>query len=183
MQQKQKNKKAETINDLVRLTDKENPNPADLKRIREKLDEDSTLVRINESGKRAFDAVINSYTKSALTKELFKREVEDKRKELSYAEANVMVRMLIDNVIICHLRLATYEVFHAEKVRENLSIASGLYWDRLLSTYQRRFQQACRTLATVRNALSDSELKDQQARYKRRQSTLASQRLLKSLTG
>jgi hypothetical protein len=179
MQRKQKTEQAETINDLVKLTDKENPKPAHLQRIREKLDEDSTLVRINESGQRAFDAVIRSYTKSALAKELFYRQIKEKRKEMDYDSANVMVRMLIDQVIITKLRLDSYEVFHAAKFQESISFAAGVYWDRLLSNYQRRFQQACRLLALVRKAVSESELNDQQARYKKSQSTLASQRLLK----
>jgi hypothetical protein len=177
-----KTKKTETIVDLINLTDKENPKPEDLKRIREKLDEDSTLVQINESGKRAFEAVINSYTKSALMRDLYRRQIEEKRKEMEYESADLMVRMLIDQVIINKLRLDYYETFHAAKFQESMTFAAGLYWDRLLSNYQKRFQQACRSLALVRKALSASNLSDAHARYKRGQSTLASQRLLKSLT-
>jgi hypothetical protein len=46
-----------------------------------------------------------------------------------------------------------------------------------LSTYQRRFQKAGETLARVKKLLTDAELREQQARNKRKQNTLASARL------
>ncbi len=177
-----KTKKPETISDLIKLTNKENPKPEDLKRLRQVLDEDSSLVRGNETNKRAFDAVINSYTTSALMKELYQRQINEKRESLNYGSENVMVQMLIDQVILCNIRLNSYEMFHAEKIRENNSIDNGLYWDRLLSTYQRRFQKACESLAKVKKLLSESDLKDQQARTKKSQSTLNAQKLYKMLS-
>lgn len=177
-----KAKKPETINDLIKLTDKENPKPEDLKRLRDRLDDNGYLVEINEASERAFDAVINSYTTSALMKEIYKRQIKAKRKALDYESENVMVQMLINQVILCHIRLSAYEMFHTEKVRESLSIASGLYWDRLLSSYQKRHLKACETLAKVKKLLSEAELRDQQAKNKKSQSTLNSQRLYKMLS-
>ena len=174
--------KTETITDLIKLTDKENPKPEDLQRLRASLDDNGYLVEINESGKRAFDAVIDTYTTSALMKEIYQRQIKEKRSALDYESENVMVRMLIDRVILCNMRLNAFEMFHAEKVRESLSIASGTYWDKLLSCYQRRFMKACETLAKVKKILSEAELRDQQAKNKRAQSTLAAQRLYKSLS-
>jgi len=55
---------------LINRTDQENPNPEDLKRIRAILDQDNTLVRINECSQRAFDRVVASFTSSELVKEL-----------------------------------------------------------------------------------------------------------------
>lgn len=177
-----KPKKPETISDLIKLTDKENPRPEDLKRIREQLDDNAHLVEINEVSERAFNTVIKSYSSSALVKELYERQIKTKRDALGYESENVMVQMLINQMILCHMRLNTFETFHAEKTRENLSIASGLYWDRLLSCYQRRFQKACESLAKVKKLLSEAEHCEQRARAKRGQATLNSLRIVKNAT-
>jgi hypothetical protein len=177
-----KPKKPETIGDLIKLTDKENPKPEDLQRLRNRLNDNANLVEINEISERAFGVVIKTYSSSALMKELFERQIESKRKALDYESENVIMQMLINQVILCHIRVNAFEAFHAEKTRESLSIAYGLYLDKLLSTYQRRFQKACESLAKVRKLLSEAELRDQQARNKRSQSTLAAQKLYKALS-
>src|SRR5687767_6839746 len=120
-----KPKAKDSLTALIQRTDKENPNPEDLKKIRAILDEDDTLMRINESSEQAFNRVIGTFTKSALSEELFRRQIKAKREKLDYDSANVMVQMLINQVILCHIRMTSYEGFHAEKIRESLSIESG----------------------------------------------------------
>jgi hypothetical protein len=115
-------------------------------------------------------------------KELYERQIEMKRKALGYESENVMVQMLINQVILCHIRLNTFEARHAEKIKESGSIAQGLYLDKLLSNYQRRFQKACESLAKVKKLLAEAELHDQLAKNKRKQSTLASAKIYKSLS-
>ena len=182
MTQKKKSEKTDSVVALIRRTDSENPKPEDLERIRAILDENDALVRLNETSKQAFDRVIASYTKSALSKELFKRQIEAKRKALDYESENVIVQMLINQVILCHIRLNTFEAFHAENVKESLSIASGLYFDKLLSTYQRRFQRACESLGKVKKLLSEAELRDQQAKAKAKGNTLRSLQIYKAMS-
>jgi len=183
MKKPTKPNKQETINDLVRLTDKENPKPEDMERLRKRLDDDAYLVEINESSQRAFDAVIKTYSTSALMKEICQRQVKEKRNALDYESENVMVRMLIDRVIMCHIRLNAYEMFHAEKIRENLSIASGVYWDKLLGSYQRRLLSAIESLAKVKRLLSEAEFMKEKVRNKKSQSTANSMKTYKMLGG
>jgi hypothetical protein len=171
-----------TLSQLISRTNKENPKPEDLALIRRKLDEDDALVKANEFGERAITVVMGTYTASALTRELYTRQVEDKRKELGYASASVMERMLINQVILCHLRMTTMEGFHAEKVRQTHSTETGYYWDRMLTTYQRRFQKACESLAKVRKLLAEANLHDQRARAARTSATKKSIDILKTMT-
>jgi hypothetical protein len=170
------------MNDLVRLTDKADPKSEDLQRLRARLDENDYLVRLNEVSEQAFNRVTNSLTNSELVKEMFRRQIESKRKGLDYETENVMVKMLIDQVILCHIRLNTFEAFHAEKVKEITTVSSGLYYDKLLTSYQRRLQRACESLAKVKRVLSEANLLDQKARNKRTQSTLASAKLNRALS-
>ncbi len=175
-------KPIESLHDLISLTDKESPKAEDLAKLRKFLDEDDQLVRLNEASEHAFTMVTETYSTSALTRELYKRQIEAKRKEMDYQSENVMVQMMINQVILCHIRLNTFETFHAKKTRENLSVASGLYWDKLLSNYQRRFLKACESLAKVRKLLSEAGLRDQQTKNKRSQSSLNSARIYKAMS-
>ena len=160
---------------LLKRTDKENPKPQDLAELRTHLDQNSLLVEVNETSKRAFQIVIGSHTKSELLKELYTRQIEVKRKALDYESENLMVQMLINQLILCHIRLNTFEGFHAQKLQESHSTEQGLYWDKVLSNYQRRFLKACESLAKVKKLLSEPDLK--QARNKRSQGILASAKL------
>jgi len=92
-----------------------------------------------------------------------------------------MVQMLINQVILCHIRLSTFEAFHAEKMRESMSFAVGYYYDKTLTSYHRRFEKACESLAKVKKLLAESEMRDAQAKHKRTLSTLSSQKLYKIL--
>lgn len=167
----------DSITAIVRRCDQENPKPEDLKLLREHLDQNDALVRWNESSEYAFNQVIKSYSKSALTEELFKRQIKAKRQNLDYDSATATVKMLIDQVILCHIRLTAFESFHATKVQESLSLAWHEHYDKMLTSYQRRFNRACESLAKVRKLLSEADLADQKARRSRSQATLDTQRL------
>jgi hypothetical protein len=171
-----------SMTELIKRTNKENPKPADLKLLRQRLDDDGDLVKVNEVGERAIASVIDSYTNSALVRELQTRQVKDKRRELGYENASVMERMLINQVILCHLRMTTLEGIHAAKFQERHSTESGLYWDRLLTTYQRRFHKACESLAKVRKLLAEASAHEERARNARSAAAKRSVDIYKSMT-
>ncbi len=168
---------------LIRRTDKENPKPEDLKRIRAILDEDSSLVRLNDVSQHAFKRAIQSYaSQSALQKELLERQIKEKQESMDYDNENVFVKMLIDQVILNNIRLNQLEALHVSKLDGSHSTEAGIYWDRRLSSAQRRFLKVCESLAKVKKLLSEAGLKDQQARNKESQNTLNSQKLYKMLS-
>jgi len=90
-----------------------------------------------------------------------------------------MVRMLIDNVIICQIRMSAFEAFHVEKIHTAMSIKEAIYWDKLLSSYHRRFIKACEALAAVKRVLWEAELLAERAGSKRGESSLQSAKLYK----
>lgn len=175
--------KADEVKALVKKTDKENPKPEDLAELRKFLDADSRLVEAGNVGQHALDRVIGSYaSSSAFLKELLERQVEEKRTAMDYEAANVFVRMLIDQVILNNIRLNQLEMLHVSKLEGKHSTEEGIYWDKRLSSAQRRFLKACEALAKVKKLLSEAELRDQQAKNKQKQNTLASQNLYKMLS-
>ncbi len=52
-----KERKTDSISELIKKTDKENPKSEDLKKLRELLNSDNTLVWLNESSEQAFNRV------------------------------------------------------------------------------------------------------------------------------
>ena len=90
--------------------------------------------------------------------------------------------MLIDQVLLCQMRLNQFEITHANATNESHTLAAGLYYEKRLSLTQRRFLKAVETLARVKRLLAETEYREQQAKHKRTEATLVSQRLMKSLT-
>jgi hypothetical protein len=181
MEEKKENEFAE-IQALISRTDKENPKPEDLVLMKKILNEDSTLVRINEFAELANKRFIESVSKSALMRELLERQIKEKRESFDYKTANIVVRMLIDQVILCQLRLNHTETLHISKLDESHSAEHGLYWDKRLNSAQRRFLKACETLAKVQKHLSEADLRKQQEQNSRGKGAVLANKLLKDLT-
>jgi hypothetical protein len=182
MEEKKEKTSFEEMQALIKKTDKENPNPEDLKAMKKLLDENSTLVRLNEFSELAFTRVIESVTKSALMKELLERQIKEKRGSFGYETATIFEQMLIDQVILCHLRLTNTETLHTSKLDGSHSLAHGLYWDKRLNSAQRRFTKACETLAKVQKHLAEANLREQQAQNSRGKGAMLANKLLKDLT-
>jgi hypothetical protein len=80
------------------------------------------------------------------------------------------------------LRLNFLEDIHYTKTKESHSLEHGIYWEKRLTSAQRRHLRACESLAKVRKLLAEAELREQQARAKRSQSKLIADQVLKDLT-
>jgi len=121
-------------------------------------------------------------SRSELKRETQRRNLKLRREELDYASESTIVRMLIDQVLLCQMRLIQFEVTHANRTNESHTFAAGIYYEKRLSFMHRRFLRAVETLAKVKRLLSEAEYRQQQAKHKRGQATLTSQQLLKNLT-
>jgi hypothetical protein len=174
----------ENLQALIKATDKENPKPEDLAEMRKLLNNDSALVQMNELSEMAFKRVIENFSSSALMKELINRQIEEKREAFGYKTATIFERMLIDQVILSHIRLNNIEMTHTAKLEASGSHThhSGTYWDRRLNSAQRRFTKACETLAKVKKHLAEASLREQQAQNSRGKGTFLANKLLKDLT-
>ncbi|MDQ5828097.1 MAG: hypothetical protein M3441_28615, partial [Chloroflexota bacterium] len=90
------------------------------------------------------------YATSKFVRESQERAVEVMREEYGHATAPPLERILIEQIIICWLRLNTLEIHYTTKTFESHTTETGLYWDRRLTNAQRRFTRACESLARVR---------------------------------
>lgn len=73
--------------------------------------------------------------------------------EHGYQDASPLEKMLIEQVLVCWMRLYWVECIFTNAMGK-LSIQQGIYWEKRLSANQRRFLRACETLARVRRLAS-----------------------------
>ncbi len=101
----------------------------------------------------AIDLVIRQMQTSEANRALMHERLERLRKSLGGAEASQTERLLIDQVVICYLRMNLTEQYYQNAMTDGGSFAAGSYWERKLSTVQYRYLRAIETLARVRKLI------------------------------
>ncbi len=102
------------------------------------------------------------------------------RGDLGFADAPPLERLLIEQVVLCWVNLHMLELRHNDRLAGNHSTEAGLYWDRRLSTAQRRFTRATESLAKVRVLTGAARLTNARADAARAAKGVNNVRLLKS---
>jgi len=69
---------------------------------------------------------------------------------LGHDKAPPLERILIEHAALCWLRLQCIEQTYSGIMAQSVTLAQGDYWERRLSSAQRRYLRACETLARVR---------------------------------
>ena len=72
------------------------------------------------------------------------------RTALGYAETSALERLLIDNILLCWLRLHDAELSFNQAGRDAPSFSQRVFFERWLTLTQRRYLRAVETLARVR---------------------------------
>lgn len=72
------------------------------------------------------------------------------RDEMGYHQAPIMEKLLIENIVTAWLRVQHCESQLAWRMTGSNSAATLEFWERRLSTCQRRYLAACETLAKIR---------------------------------
>lgn len=176
------NQKFQNLEALIKRTDKENPNDEDLAEMKRHLDENFQLIKLNEMSGRVFEKAIEVFTTSALMREIYRRQINEKRSSLGFETASPIEQILIDQVVICWFRNCNIEMIHARHQATSHTFASGNYWDKKLSSAQRRMLKACETLTKVQKHLAEANRREQQAQHSRRKGAILANKLLKDLT-
>jgi len=76
------------------------------------------------------------------------------RNGLGYEGATQLEQLLIDHAVLCWLRLQDVEWSYSLAMERSLPLSQADFWDRHLSSAQRRYLRACETLARVRRLLN-----------------------------
>jgi len=62
----------------------------------------------------------------------------------------MLEQLLIQQAALCWLKLNIVELQYSSVMKQSITLTLGMYWEKRLTTAQRRFTQACETLARVR---------------------------------
>ncbi len=170
--------------DLIQRVNKEKPSDKDKEALRKKFKENPEMWQsITDLANRTENKILSDFcTGSFLSREAFREKLAALRDELGWSNANQTEKGLIEQVCLNWLRLNIMEMVHYGKMKESHSIETGIYWEKTLTSTQRRYLRACESLAKVRKLLAEAELKKQQARNKRSKSAVVANKILKDLT-
>lgn len=82
------------------------------------------------------------------------KNADEIRNEMGYSKAQIMEKMLIDNVVISWLEVQYCNYQLVARMNREEKIVLLEFWERRLSMSQRRYLHACETLTKVRRLMS-----------------------------
>ena len=138
--------------ELVRKTENSKPNPRDVQALRKYLDEHREVWRLlGDLSEFAYNRLVDASVGDQVPlRESLKTGRLAMRQDLGYEEAAALERLLIDQVVLCWLRMSHVEFHHAAISNRDTPLSLRDHWERKLSATQRRYLRACETLARVR---------------------------------
>jgi len=142
-----------TFRALLEKTNKEHPNPKDVKALADLLSDNRKMELwrdITSAGYLAEIMVIENANATASLKECWKHRLQALKKDLGYEGAPMLEQLLIQQAALCWLKLNLVELSYSGTMKQSITLTLGLYWEKRLSAAQRRFTRACETLARVR---------------------------------
>lgn len=131
----------------------------------------------------ATDYALKKFWLGYATKESVKHGAELLKAELGFENASPLERLLIEQAVLCHIRLGMVEHLYSRQLSGSYRLDIGAHWEMRLTLAQRRYMKAITTLARVRALLARAELAEASIAAKRRSATSSSARLLNALTG
>ena len=142
-----------TFRALLDKTNKEHPNPKDVKALSDLLGDNRKLELwrdVVSAGHLAELWVIENARATAAMKECWKHRLQVLKKDLGYDEAPLLEKLLIQQAALCWLKLNLVELSYSNTMKQSITLTLGIFWEKRLSAAQRRFTRACETLARVR---------------------------------
>ena len=137
--------------EVFEKANKEKPKPEDMKALRRMLNESPELWRFaGDLAEQACLSTIEKVNATPAIKESMRRGVGALKKELGFNEAPQLERLLIEQVVMCWLRLSLAEYQYTNVMQQSITLTLGMYWEKRLSSAQRRYTRAIETLARVR---------------------------------
>jgi hypothetical protein len=146
------------INEFLEVVErayKKKPTPKDLAELRKWIDEFPELWRlIFDTARVIEDNFIKNMAQDEASVIAMQKNTEEIRQGFEYETSSMMEKMLIDNIIISWLAVqyANYQL--TARMGQNEKTVILEFWERRLTTMQRRYLRACETLVKVRRLLS-----------------------------
>lgn len=141
------------FDELLQKTNKTNPKDADVDALRKLLRDHPDMKLYDRIAGIMTQAEGFIFAKGPLSPGLnavLSEKQDALREDLGYKEASEMEKLLIFHASVCWLRLAQAEFWYSNVMKSDASLRVCEYWERKLTTAQKRFTRACETLERVR---------------------------------
>ena len=137
---------------LYERVDKEKPKTEAVVRFREALRERPEVWRLlGNVVEQARGELLRAVSPGSMgMQEMARLKAEELSRELGYAEAPPLERVLIDQVTLTWVHLYTIQVLYSRKLGERHTLELARHYERRLSAAQRRHLRAVEALARVR---------------------------------
>jgi hypothetical protein len=142
------------IADVLDAVCTDDPPPEAMAQFKKWLDETPDLWALaGDITKVVQDKIVERPAGSEVFRLSLTKGMEVMRAEMGYEGVSQPERLLIDQVMLCWLRLQYVEWHYTQVTSESIPIARADYWERCLNAAQRRLLRACETLARVRKVI------------------------------
>ena len=139
------------ITNIVKRAERKNAKPEDVQALRSLVRRTPALAdEMISLTKQTYETIIASTTGNQASSTLLYEHCRNRRNDLGYANASPLERMLIDAVVLAWLRYQMVERGATAALSGSHGLVQGAYWDKRLSSAQRRYLRAIETLARVR---------------------------------
>ena len=150
--------------DLIQKTNRENPAPEDLDRLRKEFDEVPELYRnVGNSANTIIHRILDDLSgKSAFVREATERYMSEMKTELGFHTSTFVEKMLINEILMRWLRLQVIENDHKSLTYQSHTLTEGMYYEKRLHMAQKRYLRAMETLVRVRQMIAGTQAKGAQ---------------------
>ena len=139
------------LNTLIDKANKKNAKPTDVAALRQALKDHPKLWRAaGDLARQAQAHTLQSVESTPAMKESVEHGLREMRRELGYADAPLLERLLIEQVVLCWLRLNLAEFQYTNVDNQGGTVARMRYWEQRLTTAQARYLRAIEALARTR---------------------------------
>ena len=134
---------------LLHRTNREDAAPEDLKALRQYYVRNPPASLQTGIASFALENALNGARNGAVA-EATRAGVGKLRAELGYRDSSALERMLIDHIALCWINVHRIQFDYDGVMSQSVTLKQGAYWERRLTSAQRRYLKAIETLARVR---------------------------------
>lgn len=136
---------------LIKKIDVPKPAPKDLEAFRALLDKLPEAWRaVGDLAIQVSFGLVRELNGPAHYREAIEHGLMELSRTLGYDEAPALERLLVDQVVLCWLRMYIAEEWYSQKQKQGGTIAVMEHAERMLTMTQRRYLRAIEALARVR---------------------------------
>jgi hypothetical protein len=172
---------------IVHKTNKDKPRPADLEELRKMLSKHQVLQLWRMISGIAEAAELTMLAQASFVtpvlRECWSKRLKQLRLDLGYKDAPEVEQLLISHVALCWLRLHLVEHGYSSNTSGEHTFKLGLYWEKRLTSAQRRYTRAVETLAKVRALTAATRLIESRTEAASAAKRVNNVRLLNAMTG